>query len=71
MSDTDNDPALYVIYVYIRYAYNNNITENLVINNIINDEVVSEHIKTGNYAQAMEVFSEEMTSFRTKQTNDK
>ena len=69
ISDTDDVPALYVIYVYIRYAYNNNITENLIINDIINDEVVSEHIKTGNYAQAMEVFSEKMTSFRTsKQT---
>lgn len=71
ISDTDDDPALYVIYVYIRYAYNNNITENLIINDIINDEVVSEHIKTGNYAQAMEAFSEKMTSFKTKQTNDK
>ena len=70
-SDTEDDAALYVIYVYIRYAYNNNITENLMFDEILNNESVSENLVTGNYAQAMESFSERMISFRNQENFDK
>ena len=70
-SDTEDDAALYVIYVYIRYAYNNNITENLMFDEILNDESVSGHLDTGNYVQAIETFSERMISFRAQENFDK
>lgn len=70
-SDTEDDAALYVIYVYIRYAYNNNITENLMFDEILNNESVSEQLETGKYAQAMESFSERMISFRNQENFDK
>ena len=70
-SDEEDDAALYVIYVYIRYAYNNNITENLMFDEILNEGSVSENLVTGNYAQAMESFSERMISFRNQENFDK
>lgn len=70
-SDTEDDAALYVIYVYIRYAYNNNITENMMFDEILNDGSVSGQLYTGNYAQAMESFSERMISFRNQENFDK
>ena len=70
-SDTERDAALYIINVYIRYAYNNNIEENLMTNNILNDRSVSGYLETGDYAQAMEIFSERMISVRAQETFDK
>ena len=38
---------------------------------ILNNESVSEQLVTGNYAQAMETFSERMISFRNQENFDK
>ena len=70
-SDTEDDAALYVIYVYIRYSYNNNITENLIINEIINDKSVSENFVKEGYNKVVESFSEKISSIRTQLTLDK
>ena len=70
-SDTEDDAALYVIYVYIRYSYNNNITENLIINEIINDKSVSENFVKEGYSKVMETFSEKISAIRTQLTLDK
>lgn len=70
-SDTKDDAALYVIYVYIRYSYNNNITENLIINEIINDKSVSENFVKEGYNKVVESFSEKISSIRTQLTLDK
>ena len=70
-SDTKDDAALYVIYVYIRYSYNNNITENLIINEIINDKSISENFVKEGYNKVMETFSEKISSIKTQLTLDK
>ena len=70
-SDTKDDAALYVIYVYIRYSYNNNITENLIINEIINDKSVSGNLVRDDYLKAFETFSEKISSIKTQLTLDK
>ena len=70
-SDTEDAAALYVIYVYIKYAYNNNITENLMFNEILNDKSISENLEAGNYVEAIETFSEKTISVRGQEIFDK